>query len=253
LPATNEHETVVAGFALFFAVHPAPARANDLPADVSVKGEYAKIFMYLGGRIRENAALAANCRQETRDWAEAIETDEKSKSSASPSELPEFGRRYDFSSIVGNKRYFSVIRMSATEIDGAYNAIETVTFLWDSKTNDRISLARFFDETEDGGPTMRQLFAEATTGLTGQIGKDKAAALIGTLRPSLDGLGAISLAPSTVKSKTSGLNFHYAVPVPGLFHLKEVVVFVPWTKFKRHLSPQGRSIFGGNWHERYFW
>jgi hypothetical protein len=244
---------VVAGFALFAIVYLPSASAWDLPADVSVRGDYASVFMFLGDRLRENAALSADCRQETRDWAKAVEADEKSKSSTPPGEPPTFGRRYDLSSIVGNSRYFSVIRMSATDIDGVYNAIETTTFLWDSKTNKRIGLAGFFSETADGGSTMTQLLAEATSGLTGQIGKDKAASLIGTLRPSLDGIAPISLAPSTVDGKSSGLNFHYAVPVPGLFHLTNVVVFVPWTKFKRHLSPQGRMIFGGKWRERYIW
>jgi hypothetical protein len=36
-----------------------------MPADVSVKGDLAKVFMYLGNRLREIGAHAADCRQET--------------------------------------------------------------------------------------------------------------------------------------------------------------------------------------------
>ena len=245
--------TAVARLALLAIVLVAPVRANDLPPDVSIKGDYAKITMFMSGHVLRNRELAENCRQETRDWAKSIEADERSKASAPPQEVPSFGRRYDLFTIVGNGRYSSVLRMSATEIDDVYNAIENTTLLWDSKETKRIDLSRFFGETKDGGPAMIRLFAEATEGLVGKIGKDKAAELIGTLRPSLDGIGPISLTPSTVDGKSSGLDFHYAIAVPGQFHLSHVVVFVPWTKFKRHLSPQGRTIFGGKWRYRYLW
>src|SRR3546814_3296731 len=49
------------------------SRALDMPADVSIKGEYAKVFMFLGDRLRESRPLAGYCRQETRDWAQTIE------------------------------------------------------------------------------------------------------------------------------------------------------------------------------------
>src|SRR4051794_30590608 len=125
--------------ALLATLQLSPARANDFPADVSVKGDYSKVTMFLGDRLRQKGALAENCRQEARDWAKAIEADEKSKSSTPPSEVPFFGRRYDISSIVGNNRYVSIIRMSATEMDDVYSATETTTFLWDLKTNKRVS------------------------------------------------------------------------------------------------------------------
>ena len=67
-----------------------PARALDMPADVSVKGEYSEVFMYLGDRLRESRPLAQNCRQETRDWAETIKAAEKSKASEPPSKAPVF-------------------------------------------------------------------------------------------------------------------------------------------------------------------
>jgi hypothetical protein len=244
---------VTVSLALLATACLSPVRALDMPADVSIKGEYAKVFMFLGDRLRESRPLAENCRQETRDWAQTIEAGEKSKSSEPPSQVPVFGRRYDISSIVGGQRYFSVIRMSATDIDGVYNAIDISTILWDSRANKRITMAPFFKETADGGPTMTALFAAAASGLTVKIGEAKTAALVKTLRPSLTGIGAASLAPSTSQDKSSGLNFHFELPVPGRYAFSEAVVFVPWTTFGRYLSPQGSTIFGGNWRERYIW
>lgn len=230
-----------------------PARALDMPADVSIKGEYAKVFMFLGDRLRESRPLAGYCRQETRDWAQTIEAGERSKSSEPPNQLPVFGRRYDISSIIGGQRYFSVIRMSATDVDGVYNAIDISTILWDSRANERITMAPFFKETADGGPTMTALLAAAASGLTVKIGETRTAALVKTLRPSLTGIGAVSLAPSTSQDKSSGLNFHFELPVPGRYAFGEAVVFVPWTTFRRYLSTQGRAVFGGNRRERYIW
>ena len=253
--ATNGMRTTIAAAALAVLATAclSPARALDMPADVSVKGEYSEVFMYLGDRLRESRPLAQNCRQETRDWAESIEADERSKASEPPSKAPVFGRRYDISSIVGGQRYFSVIRMTATEIDGIYNAIDISTILWDSRANGRITIAPLFKESADGGPTMTTLLAAATGGLTAKIGEARAAALVKTLRPSLTGIGAVSLAPSTTRDKSSGLNFHFELPVPGRYAFREAVVFVPWTSFGRHLSSQGRAVFGGNRRERYIW
>src|ERR1700712_5435671 len=241
-----------AGIALFVTVHLSPANATDLGPDVLVKGAYARITMFMGDRLRANNALAAHCRQETRDWAKAIEAGEQAKSSVPPDNVPRFGRRYDISEIVGH-RYVSVIRRSYIDINGTDDVGQTDTFLWDSYASKISSPAGLFDETEDNGPAMARLLREVTLGINEQIGQARAADLIGGLRPSLDGIGPFSLAPSTVQTKSSGLNFHYAVPVPGRFGLQEIVVFVSWTKFQNDLSLYGHTIFGGNWRERHIW
>ena len=129
----------------------------------------------------------------------------------------------------------------------------TTTFLWDSKTRKRVSLAGFFDETEDAGPTMTRLFEESLSGLAEKVGKDQAATMTAGLMPSLNRIGQISPALSTVDVKSSGLNFHYAAPSPERPGSTEFEIFIPWTKFARHLSPHGRAIFGGQWQKRDIW
>jgi hypothetical protein len=235
-----------------FALQSAPTRANDFPADVWIKGDYARVSMYLGDRLRENAPLAIHCKMETREWALAVEASERAKLVAPPAELPSFGRRYDITEIVG-KRYVSIIRMSGTDIDDEYHAIDYSTFIWDSVARERVSLAKFFKEMVDGGPTMSRLLTEAKERLAKKAGYGRSAALIETLRPSLDGIGPISLTPSTASGKSSGLSIHYLVPRPGQFASESVEIFIPWTAFARYLSPLGRSSFAGSWSERHIW
>src|ERR1700710_1276094 len=241
-----------ASIALFVTVHLSPACATDLGPDVLIKGAYARVTMFMGDRLRDNDTLAAHCRQETRDWAKAIEVGERAKSSAPPADAPRFGRRYDISEIVGH-RYVSVIRRSDIDINATDEAGKTETFLWDSTTSKVISPAGLFDETEDTAPAMTRLLQEVTLGVHREIGRERAADSIGTLRPTLSGIGPFSLAPSTVSSKSSGLNFHFASSMRGRFGLQDITVFVSWKKFQNHLSPYGRTVFGGNWRERHIW
>ena len=240
-----------AGLAWLATAQLGPARATDMPSNLSVEGEYTTVSMFLDDRILESRQLVDDCKQETRDWAKALEADEKAKLNAAPGEVAQFGRRYDVSSIVGIRRYFSIVRHSGADIDGVYNWIDTDTLLWDNKANKRITPALFFGEIADGGPTMTALRADVVDGLTKKIAKYKSDVL--ALEPSLTGIGPASLAPSTIPGKSSGLKFHYALPVPGRFARTNVVIFVPWTKFWRYLSPRGRAVFGGSRRERDDW
>ena len=114
-------------------------------------------------------------------------------------------------------------------------------------------MAPFFNEIADGGPTMTALLDAAASGLTAKIGEARTVAQVKTMRPSLTGIGLVSLAPSSRRDRSSGLNFHFELPVPGRYAFREAVVFVPWTTFGRYLSTQGRAVFGGSWRERYIW
>lgn len=239
---------LVAG-AFIFLFDIASAAANDMPAVVRVVGQYSKVFMFYDDRIPLVPRLAEHCRQETREWARTIEASEMTRLSASPGELTDFGRRYDVGSIVG-RRYYSVIRMSATDIDGEYNAVNIDTLLWDAATDTRITPAFLFTELADGGPTMTALAGAAKAGLQQKINSLHALAIAPAPEPTLAGIGPITLAGSTAAGKSAGLNFHYPVFTPGRFAPVHLVVFMPWQKFARYLSRNGRAIFGGDWKER---
>jgi len=65
------------------------------------------------------------------------------------------------------------------------------------------------------------------------------------LKPSLLKIGAVTLAPSTVSGKGSGLTFHYPPYAVGSYVEGEYVAFVPWETLKPYLTPEGARIFGG--------
>jgi hypothetical protein len=65
-------------------------------------------------------------------------------------------------------------------------------------------------------------------------------------KPTLLGLGPMALAPSTEPNRSSGLTFHYGRYKVGSYVDGEYEVFVPWSKFRGHLSPEGLALFGGD-------
>jgi hypothetical protein len=65
------------------------------------------------------------------------------------------------------------------------------------------------------------------------------------LKPTLLKIGAVTLAPSTVSGKSSGLTFHYPPYAVGPYVEGEYVAFVPWETLKPFLTPGGANIFGG--------
>ena len=245
-------KSAAAGLTLFAAALVSPASANDVPPDIFLRNDYVKLAMFMEG-LRDMQPLAREVLQESREWAKTVEAEQRSKSATPPATAPSFGRRYVISSVVDGKRYYSILLHSSTYVDDVNIIKYTTTFLWDSKAQKRLSLAVFFDETRDSGPTMTRLFEEAIGGLAAQVGKDRAATMTAGLKPSLNRIGEVSLALSTVDGKSSGLEFHYSAPSSERPGSTEFEIFVPWTKFASLLSPQGRRIFGGQWQKRDTW
>jgi hypothetical protein len=65
------------------------------------------------------------------------------------------------------------------------------------------------------------------------------------LEPKLLKIGAVTLAPSAVSGKSSGLTFHYPPYAVGPYAEGEYVAFVPWETLKPYLTPEGAKVFGG--------
>jgi hypothetical protein len=65
------------------------------------------------------------------------------------------------------------------------------------------------------------------------------------IEPKLLKIGAVTLTPSTVSGKSSGLTFHYPSYAVGPYAEGEYVAFVPWEMLKPYLTPEGVRIFGG--------
>jgi hypothetical protein len=65
------------------------------------------------------------------------------------------------------------------------------------------------------------------------------------LEPSLLRIGAVTLAPSVLTGKSSGLTFHYPPDAVGSHAEGEYVAFVPWQTLEPYLAPAGAAIFAG--------
>lgn len=193
--------------------------------------------------------LLAEGRREMAKWRTEADKDRK--------EMPDIfsdGRRYTFERSYGERsaigRYVSVERTDYMNSLGAHPNHGTDIILWDSEAKKRISIRPFFKESADNGPTMQTLAKAIRTAL---VAEKKARDIpdadtdsgIDNVKPKILSIGAIALAPSTEKDKSSGLIAYFSPYAVGAYVEGSYVVFVPWTVFKSHLSPDGVALFGG--------
>jgi len=193
--------------------------------------------------------LLAEGRREMGKWRSQADKDRK--------EMPDIfrdGRRYTFERTYSERsaigRYVSVERADYMDGLGAHPNRETDVILWDSDAKKRISIRPFFKETADDGPAMRTLAKAIRTAL---VAAKKARDIpdadtdpgIANVKPKILSIGAIALAPSTETNKSSGLISYFSPYAVGAYAEGDYVVFLPWTAFKDHLSPEGVALFGG--------
>jgi hypothetical protein len=175
-----------------------------------------------------------------------------------------YDRAYVLRSAIGH--YVSVVRTDDTFEGGAHPNHFIDTILWDSQAQRRVSIRRFFGETADDGPTMQALANQAKLAVAAVKIADGIAAgtedalprnitpqqylhddtfIAGGIEAQLLKIGPVTLAPSNEPGKSSGLTFHYQPYAVGPYVQGAFTAFVPWTEFRRYLSPEGTAIFGG--------
>jgi hypothetical protein len=234
---------------------------------IAISTKTVEVTVTVDPALRQFQGLFEDSLAEGRRWAEQ----NRAVAAKTSREEPEFfqeGRRWTFErsyalrSVVG--RYVSVLRDDGTFTGGAHPNSYANTVLWDRDARRRINIRRFFRETAANGPTMTALAQLARVAVAAEklqrdtinvdIPKEKLTperlARLDTfiadgIEPSLLKIGPISLAPSTVPGKSAGLTFHYSPYAVGAYAEGPYTVFVPWTAFQSHLSPQGLAIFGG--------
>jgi hypothetical protein len=254
------------GVLVALAVYATAADAAPKP-QISIRSKAAAITVSIDGALRAHPGLAEDCLAEGRRWANRT----RAESDKTRVEEPEFfakGRRWTFDrtyrqrSVVG--RFVSVVRDDDTYTGGAHPNTRTNTILWDRVARKRVSVRPFFGETADNGPTLTAIarlarIAIATEKLArdainvdvpkGKLTPERLAALddfiVQGISPTLLKLGPITLAPSTVPGRSSGLTLHYSPYDVGAYAEGPYTAFVPWTSFRQFLSPEGRAIFGG--------
>ena len=230
-----------------------PALAADPKPDATIKNKNVEASVFLGDSIKADPVLAADCLAEGRKWIDKQAADAASSRKTDPQLFQDGGwsyeRKYDIRSVIGD-RYVSVIRSDYMDTHGAHPNSDVDTVLWDRTIKKRISIRPFFVETADNGATM-QAMLKAVIGSLKVEKKKRDSSETATaewfkgLEPKLLKIGAVTLAPSTMPGKSSGLTFHYPPYAVGPYAEGEYVAFVPWETLKPYVSPEGAGIFAG--------
>jgi len=224
----------------------------DSKPEFSFKTKALEASIFLDAKIKADRALAANCLAEGKKWAETNRADADKERESNP-ELFHDGpwtmeRKYGMRSVVDG-RYVSIVRDDYEHTGGAHPNSTSDTILWDKSAGKRISIRPFFTETEDNGPTMKAMRQGVVISLQAEKKQrgleDSDMSAIGAIEPKLLKIGPVSLAPSTVKGKSSGLTFHYSPYAVGSYAEGPYVAFVPWEALQPYLTPEGVRIFGG--------
>jgi hypothetical protein len=243
-----------------------PAIAETKP-QVVISTKTVEVTVTVDPALRKFPGLFEDNLAEGRRWAERNRA-EAAKTSRDEPEFFRDGRRWTFErsytlrSVVS--RYVSVLRDDGTFTGGAHPNSYTNTILWDRDARRRVSIRPFFRETADNGPTMTTLAQLARVAVAAEklqrdainvdVPKEKLTPdelakldsfIADGIEPSLLKIGPITLAPSSEPGKSAGLTFHYSPYAVGAYAEGPYTVFVPWTSFQSHLSPEGVAIFGG--------
>ena len=257
---------LLAPILLVVAAASAHAETKTKP-QVAISTNAVEVTVTVDPALRKYPGLFEDNLTEGRRWAERNRTEATKARRDEPEFFREgrrwtFERSYNLRSEVG--RYISVLRDDGTYTGGAHPNSYMNTILWDRDGRRRVNIRPLFRETADNGPTMTALAQLARLAVAAEklkrdaiivdVPKEKLTPeslakldqfISGGVEPSLLKIGPVSLAPSTEPGKSSGLTFHYSPYAVGSYAEGPYTVFVPWTAFQSHLSPQGTAIFGG--------
>lgn len=230
-----------------------PSLAANPKPDAVIKTRSIDARVFLDGKIKADAALAASCLAEGKKWLDKNAVDAAASRKEDPQFFKDggwdFERKYSIRSVVAD-RYVSVLRDDYMDTHGAHPNSTVDTILWDKADNKRISIRPFFTETAAKGPTMKAMVQGVIASLKDEKKKRDTSETATDewfkgIEPDLLKIGAVTLAPSTEAGKSSGLTFHYPPYAVGPYAEGEYVAFVPWETLKPYLTAEGTRIFGG--------
>jgi Protein of unknown function (DUF3298) len=229
------------------------ALAAEPRPDVSIMNKTVGASIFLDDKIKTDPALAADCLAEGKKWIDKNAAEAEASRKQDPVLFRNgswtFERKYTIRSMVDG-HYVSIIRSDYMNTGGAHPNSDIETILWDATQRKRISIRPFFTETTDNGPTMVAMHKAVIASLNVEKAKRDSsetatAEWYKDVEPKLLKIGAVTLAPSTETSKSSGLTFHYPPYAVGPYAEGEYVAFVPWEALRPYLAPEGTKIFGG--------
>ena len=231
-----------------------PVRADDKP-DVAVKTKTIEASVTIDPALKAYPGLyprlLAEGKREMAKWhADADKDFRENPDMFRDKRSYEFERSYQQDSAIQD--YVSIVRADYTDSVGAHPNHYTDTLLWDTKARKFISIRPFFKETRPNGPTLSALAtaiksavvaAKIARGISANDANDPM--WVGSIKPDLTKIGAVSLARSTVHDKSVELTVYFSPYAVGPYVEGDYTVFVPWTAFKTHLSHAGAALFGG--------
>lgn len=238
---------------------------------ISINTKTAEITVEVEDALKPYPGLVDNLLAEGRKWATQMRADAEKEKKENPESFQD-GRKWSMERMYSSRsvvsHYVSVVRSDSTYQGGAHPNQNIDTILWDREAKKRISIRPFFKETADSGPTMTALaklvrlavVVEKAARFEAQDTekKDKKeptpspeellkddSQVTERVQPSLLKIGPVTLAPSTVKGKSSGLTFHFSPYDVDAYAAGPYTVFVAWEKFKPYLSAEGAAVFAG--------
>ena len=221
--------------------------------DATINTKAIEANVTLDAQIKADAPLAAYCMADGRTWIDRQAADAAKERREGPQLFRDgkwsFERKYSVRSVVA-ERYVSIVRDDYMDTRAAHPNRDVNTILWDKAETKPISIRPFFTETADNGPTMKAMLNAVIISLKAEKKKRDAmetatAEWFKGLEPKLLKIGAVTLAPSTMPGKSSGLTFHYPPYEVGPYAEGQYVAFVPWDTLKPYLTAEGQAIFGG--------
>ncbi len=261
--------SLIAGAMLLLCAGGAFAQPEEKPA-IEIKTRAAEISVSIDRELKPFPGLAADLLAEGQRFAAKSRAEADAEYKTNRAWFKErrwtYERAYSLRSLVAD-RYVSILRDDGTYGGGAHPNSRADTILWDKTAKKRISIRPFFNEMADNGPTMTALArlvriavaVEKDERRSGELSEEEkkkpkpsAEKLVAedeqlrdAVQPRLLKIGPISLAPSTVAGKSSGLTFHFSPYDVDAYAAGPYTIFVPWTDLKAFLSPEGAAIFGG--------
>ena len=240
--------TALAGAIACFALN-SPGLAATAKPDIAFKNKASAVTVFIDAALKTDPALAADLLGEAKRWADEQRADADAQRKESPSTFSQRGytyeRKYQLRSEIAG-RYVSIVRTDYGETGGAHPNSDLDTIIWDKQAGKRISIRPFFTDTADGGAVMKLMRSRIIASLTAEKkarGFEVDAERFDGVEPKLTKIGAVTLAPSTVSGKSSGLTFHYPPYAVGSYAEGQYVAFIPWETLKPYLTPEGVAIF----------
>lgn len=228
--------------------------AAESKPDIAIDSKSIDISVALKGGIKADPTLAANCLADGSKWIAASRAEADKAYKDAPETFKDrkwtFEREYQDLSDIAD-RYVSVLLSNYINTGGAHPNRNVDTVLWDRKLKKRISIRPFFADLKDNSAALKAMLKGVIASLV-ETKKQRDTYFAedlgwqGYLEPKLLKIGPVSLTPSTVSGKSSGLTFHYAPYAVGAYAEGSYTAFVPWERLSSYLTPEGKAIFGGS-------